>query len=120
VPLSEGAHRVKLRGLIAGLGSLETSEIAIELRCPVAPIRDAGTTLDAGADASVRTVNDHDARVVVTSFDAGSDPKQIDASNVAPRVPAGDDGCALAGNTGTMSWAWGALLLLVRKRRRVL
>jgi hypothetical protein len=26
VPLSEGAHRVKLRGLIAGLGSLETSE----------------------------------------------------------------------------------------------
>jgi hypothetical protein len=124
-PLSEGKHRVKLRGTVPGIGTLETSETEIELSC--------GDVADAGSGAPHVADPEGDAQAVGSAIDAGdadSGRATLASAPAAPsqqaQAPAAtthaedteaehvDNGCALSsGRALGRAWLAGLALLLI-------
>ncbi len=112
-PLTEGMHRVKLRGTIPGVGNLETSETEITLICPQE--NDAGADLGEGGlsdDAGANTQIDGSANTQIDGSTATAVPSE-------PRASTGSS-CAVSRIPGQHWQAYAFLLCagaLAQRRR---
>lgn len=86
--LAEGGHVVVFRARVAGTATpLETPPLRVELRCPAAPLIDAGRL---APDAASTVVTD--LGTAPTDLGRGDAQASVDA---APPLPAGGAGCAV-------------------------
>jgi hypothetical protein len=123
VPLSDGTHRVKLRGTVAGLGSLETSETQIVLSCaPPGETQSDGGAGGAEEDTGMPPTGDTASIPEGGALDEHNDPSSVADSDDSTGAHAQSScnlvhGPARTPLQGTVSAVLLLLLLLARNRR---